>query len=160
VNAIGLAIIWMLTSAPAAAAKPKFEDFAVREPRPSGLAAPDLASHADARRFRTALRRAARRGVTFAGHFTIVEIGCGTSCVSLGIIDRVSGRVFFPSEFIAMSFVGLDERPGFQYRKDSRLIVGCGDPGEKDCPACRYYEWTGTSAKLIATLPARLEGPN
>ena len=156
---VGLAIIWFI-SAQAASAKPRFEDFVVSEPPPSELAAPDLATHPVARRFRTVLRRAARRGVTFAGHFTIVEIGCGTSCVSLGIIDRGSGRVFFPDAFVALSFPGLDERPGFQYRRDSRLIVACGDPGEKDKPACRYYEWTGTSAKLIATLPARLEGPN
>jgi hypothetical protein len=119
VKTVGVAIIWLLTSAHAAAAKPRFEDFAVSEPPLSVLAAPDL-----------------------------------------GIIDRGSGRVFFPDAFIAMSFAGLDERPGFQYRRDSRLIVACGDPGEKDKPACRYYEWTGTSAKLIETLPARRSDGN
>jgi hypothetical protein len=143
----------LFTAAGTPAAKPAFEDFAVREPPPAVLAAPDLESHRDARRFRTVLRRAAKDGVTFAGHFTTATIGCGSSCASLVIFDRVSGRIFFPDAFQDVSMVDFADDGGFRFRRGSRLIVACGDPGEKEKPACRYYEWTGTSAKLIATLP-------
>jgi hypothetical protein len=132
---------------------PSFEDFAVRERPPATLAAPDLASHPQARRYRTMLRRAAKTGVTLAGHFTTLTLGCGSSCVFLAVIDRATGRVFFPDELGVLSTVDFDDDAGYRTRPDSRLVVACGDPKESDQSACRYYEWTGTSARLVATIP-------
>ena len=50
----------------------------------------NLASHKNARMFRTNLRNAAKEGVNFAGHFVLVGWGCGTNCSVLAIIDARS----------------------------------------------------------------------
>ena len=45
-----------------------------------------------ARLFRTVLKQGAVKGPNFAGHMTIVEFGCGTSCVYWGLVDAKTGR--------------------------------------------------------------------
>lgn len=50
-----------------------------------------------AREYRTRLNEGARAGANFAGHYAVVEIGCGTSCSFAYVIDVEDGRVFeFP----------------------------------------------------------------
>ena len=48
------------------------------------------------RRFRTVLREGAQRGPNFAGHFTIVTWGCGSSCQMNAVIDAHAGRIYHP----------------------------------------------------------------
>ncbi|MFD2247784.1 hypothetical protein [Pontibacter ruber] len=57
------------------------------------LAPLDEGSHADARTFRTALRDGLKQGVNFAGKYTVVTVGCGTSCQVHYVVDRESGKV-------------------------------------------------------------------
>jgi hypothetical protein len=45
--------------------------------------------------FRTVLRRQAASGPNFAGHFTLARWGCGAGCVTVAVIDAVSGVVAF-----------------------------------------------------------------
>src|SRR5262245_22010135 len=71
--------------APAELRRPDFARYAVTERFRGTPAVPDLASAKDARRFRTVLRDGARKGPNFAGSFTIVSWGCGTSCQSHAI---------------------------------------------------------------------------
>jgi hypothetical protein len=56
-------------------------------------AAVNLASHKDARTFRTRLREAAPGGPNFAGRMTVVTWGCGTSCQTVALIDARTGRL-------------------------------------------------------------------
>lgn len=107
--------------------------------------------------FRTRLREGLRSGVNFAGHYIIVGWGCGTGCVSGGIIDARNGRVYFPKEFNAFA-VGQGEndyKEPLQYRKNSRLLVLNGIPGtaNDDDPTGEsgtyYYEWRNNGLHLI-----------
>ncbi|MGO3742816.1 hypothetical protein [Kerstersia sp.] len=76
--------------------------------------------------YRTRITNAMRAGPNFAGHYAIVEIGCGTSCRFAFLGDVATGQVFsFPyggedyyslhldyhvnSRTIAMSWVDGDE---------------------------------------------------
>jgi hypothetical protein len=103
-------------------------------------AAVDLFSHKDARTYRTVLREKAQEGPNFAGHMTVVEIGCGSSCVMVLLVDARDGRVH----------LGPDVFPtiGVEYRLDSRLLVT--NPPEAvskyEGPAYRsqtaYYLWS------------------
>jgi hypothetical protein len=100
----------------------------------------DLRSHPTARRFRTVLREGARLGPNFAGHYTLIDWGCGTSCRAFAIVDAKTGGVYFPS-------FSLDDRP--EFRVDSTLLVT--DPYEANYPENEligprirtYYAWTG-----------------
>ena len=73
---------------------PRFEDYPVTETFRGAPVAPVL-STSRARRFRTELRRQAARGPNFAGHFTLARWGCGAGCVTVAVIDAISGEVQF-----------------------------------------------------------------
>lgn len=50
-----------------------------------------------ARSYRTRIRDGMAEGSTFAGHFNVIEIGCGTSCRFAFVGDVLTGEVFsFP----------------------------------------------------------------
>jgi hypothetical protein len=135
-------------------AVPSFGEYEVAEKPPTTVLPADLGSHPRAKRYRTLLRQSDRESPNFAGHFTIVKIGCGTSCALLAVVDRENGRVFFPAEFGALHWSMSDrEDYGFLFKLNSRLIRACGDPAEAGKPACRFYEWTGDSARVVAQAP-------
>lgn len=118
---------------------PRFEDYPADTSFRGPPAPVDLASSPDARQWRTRLIEGARQGPNFAGHFTVVEWGCGSPCQVQTIIDARTGRIFH----------GVTTALGARYRLNSRLFVanppdstGCFDP---QCGYCRpmYLLWTG-----------------
>ena len=143
-------------SAPVAPPIPRQPDFArypVAERFRGTPAAPDLSSAADARRFRTVLRSGARSGPNFAGHYTVVTWGCGTSCQSHAIVDARSGKV---------TFIPFPTTLGLAYRLDSRLLVV--DPSTECIPADEWgpefsvwLVWTGTELQTVDSV--RIQSP-
>lgn len=117
----------------------------------------DFRNSPGASAFRTRLRDGLRRGVNFAGHFIIVGWGCGTGCVSGGIIDARDGRVYFPKEFNALAVAYDDSgyKEPIEYRKNSRLLILNGIPGtaNDDDPQSEsgtyYFEWRSGRFRLI-----------
>lgn len=57
-----------------------------------------------------------KSGINFAGKYTILTKSCGLDCEHLFIIDRISGKVI---NNISIK----DEKCGFLYRADSKLII-------------------------------------
>jgi hypothetical protein len=70
-----------------------------------------------ARMFRSRINDAVASGPNFAGHFTVVEIGCGMSCRIAYVVDVINGKVFnFP-------YGGEEQYElGLVYASDSRLL--------------------------------------
>ncbi|MSP40862.1 MAG: hypothetical protein EXR70_20435 [Deltaproteobacteria bacterium] len=97
----------------APAALPSFSDYPAG-PMFTGTPAPvNLASDPNAQYVRSQLTEGVADGRRFAGHYRIVEFGCGTACQSVWAVDLVDGRVF--NLFTASS--------GVAFRPNSRLIV-------------------------------------
>ena len=147
----------LLVAGSNASSIPQFEDHLVADDAliPTGeLRDPDLSSHTLARRYRTTLRRETKGMPNFSGHFNLVRIGCGSSCAFLAVVDRSTGRVFFPDEFGPLSWAGWQgDDYGYVFRADSRLIRACGDPRESGRSACYYYVWAGDHAAQVGTNP-------
>lgn len=101
------------TATPVTIPLPRFEDYPALAIFTGAPAAVNLASHPDAKMFRTRLTETPVSDTRFAGHYRIVEFGCGTACQSVWAVDLIDGSVF--SLFTASS--------GVAYRPDSRLIV-------------------------------------
>ena len=59
-----------------------------------------------------------RQGVNFAGHYTIVDWGCGMMCKNMCIVNRLTGKVSFPE----IPDSHIDGYWGVRYRKNSRMI--------------------------------------
>lgn len=138
---------------------PKFEDYPVKETFKGHPAQPILTTPHQ-QMYRTRIRDAAAKGPNFAGHYTIVEWGCGSPCAGTATVDEKSGKVFdLPYEqiFYPFSTGFVEPMPeGLNYRIDSRLLIfqGCPvEPKQEDC-ASYYLEWTGSEFKLLRKLPA------
>ena len=141
---------------------PVFGHFKV-ESLPGARPAPvDLKSHPLARRYRTVLRAGAPEGPNFAGHYTVVGWGCGSSCVQFAVVDARNGAVFFPQGFQSVSGVHVNSdgfepdaaRDGYwgRYRLDSRLLVVLGALDERpDREGATYFLFEDGAFLQIAT---------
>jgi hypothetical protein len=119
-----------------------------------------------ARRFRTRIRTAAKKGPNFAGNYTVASWGCGITCLAMVVVDERTGAIY-SGPFRMLDYDGALRYPDgsswpdgtldpLSYRLDSRLLVvrGCADNFEQKNCALSYYEWTGESFRLIEKLPA------
>jgi len=146
-----------------------FDDFPAPAPFHGVPGSPVLRT-AGQRLFRTRIREAAKQGPNFAGHYTIAEWGCGSSCVSVAVIDAETGVVHegpFGTLPYAILFYGkalrYDRNAQGEYQYDelsyslnSRLLIARGCPNDLNC-AAYFYEWTGTQFKLLRKIPASPE---
>jgi hypothetical protein len=138
--------------------KPTFEKYSVVESFTGKPASVDLKSHPKAHLFRTAIRRGSRRGPNFAGHFTIVEMGCGTGCTVIAVVDAINGKVVFPEEVNPIGFVGTSPRYGLVYRTDSNLFIVNGTPSSKTNDGSYYYLWKDGKLNLVYAQVWEKEG--
>jgi len=144
-----------------AQAVPAFEQFRVSETF-SGKPAPPVLRTAADREFRTRIREGAPEGPNFAGHYTIVQWGCGAGCVSMALVDAKDGRIY-PSPFKVLSWIMAeyesklasndDKFEPLMFQTNSRLLIARGCPEEDHC-ASYFYEWTGTKFNLLRKIPA------
>lgn len=118
-------------------------------------ARPALASHPRASTYRTALRARARRGPDFAGHYTVVQIGCGTGCALIALVDAETGKVFFPAGLRQVHWAGWWHEPhGPEYRVSSRLLLVHGQANDEAAEhGIWYFEWTGNDFRLLGFGP-------
>ncbi|HYW42353.1 MAG TPA: hypothetical protein VE959_05825 [Bryobacteraceae bacterium] len=146
---------------PAQTTTPAFDQYRVAETFTGKPVAPVLKTVED-RAFRTMIREGAADGPNFAGHYTIVEWGCGAGCVSIATVDARTGTVYHgPFRNLAWTMMKYEGRYAanddkfeqLAYKPDSRLLVARGCPEEKDC-ASYFYEWTGAQYKLIRKVAA------
>ena len=73
----------------------------------------DLTSYKGARTFRTKLREGAKQGPNYAGHYTVVTIGCGTQCQQNWVIEARTGKIL--DRFFSII--------GIAYQLNSLLLV-------------------------------------
>ena len=135
---------------------PKFTDYSV--PIFAGKrTAPDVKSHPRSRLFRSKICEGAKSGPNFAGHYTIVGWGCGSSCGAYAIIDTETGRVFHPRSMEAIDNVNVDiaalegsEESLMKYRPESRLLVVIGGINEDSkLRGISYFVWSQNKLKRI-----------
>ena len=140
---------------------PAFDQFRAGETFTGKPAPPKITgSH---RSYRTRIRERAAKGPNFAGRYTIAEWGCGSSCVSIAIIDAKDGSVYdgpfgflgfgMPLKYEERYSPTTDRFEPLSYRIDSRLLIVRGCPQEENC-ASYFYEWADSRFKLIRKLPA------
>lgn len=121
----------------------------------------DLNSHPKAKEYRTRLKEEAAKGPNFAGHYTLVSIGCGTMCSLLWVIDAKSGKILkaemlknheTPEDIIGTAM-------GEKFDLNSRLLIT--NPPEEfkewekipDWAETRYYVLEDNKMKEIFSIP-------
>jgi hypothetical protein len=121
---------------------PDFGDFPAPKDGTSKPASPILATAKD-RKFRTIIRTEAAKGPNFAGHYTIVDWGCGTGCHEFVIADENTGTVYdpyfqevdhhYPTEYLNTDSEWWCYAFFLNYQLDSRLLVVEGCLSGKQC---------------------------
>lgn len=103
--------------------------FQVQEAYSGQSAQLDVTSHPEATKHLSALQNGLQQEMNFAGRYTVVTVGCGTTCQEHFVIDRQQGKVLDK----------VQSSTGAQYRPDSRIfIVNPPDSSHNyiDCPYC------------------------
>ncbi len=137
----------------------RFDDFPVPPAEQfKGKPAAVKLTSPQALRYRTMIREGARQGANFAGHYAIVQWGCGAGCVQFVVVDAKTGAVYVPPFYVGpRSFVegetGEPEEP-LQFRIDSRLLIVSGSRDEKG-EGVYYYKWDKNRLTLIATAAVK-----
>jgi len=116
----------------------------------TSFVAPKLTSK-EARRYRTVLSDAASKGPNFAGHYTLVPIGCGTMCVHFGVIDETTGDVVFPKHGATIYWAGWPGEPyGPEFKKESDILLVRGSVDKEDAPeGTTWFRWNGSDFELV-----------
>ena len=109
----------------------------------------DVSSAPYGRLYRTKLREGAATGPNFAGHYTVVQWGCGTGCQVVSVVDARTGR---------LSDQTLLTAGGVEYRRDSRLLYADPPTLEQppNCASCgtpALYEWRDGRFQRVGTGP-------
>ena len=100
--------------------KSKFENFKVDKIYKGQLAPPNFMTDPNAKHFITRIKEGCKdEGVNFAGHYTIVDWGCGALCQEMAIIDRISGQIIYSQ----IPFDTVDGHSGINYKIDSRMLI-------------------------------------
>jgi hypothetical protein len=124
---------------------PQFEQYKVKKIYRGKPAVPVLRTPED-REYRTKIREGAKAGPNFAGHYTVIIIGCGTECASFVIVDAAAGRVF--------SRAHKEYTCGPTFKVNSRLLTTdvCTGAMQKNCTRA-FWEWTGTELNFLSRIP-------
>lgn len=113
----------------------KFENYSVSVYQ-GKLKKPNFKSNLKAKKFITRIKEACKNGINFAGHYTLVTIGCGTACQFTILVDRKNGYIYN----------GLVTELGSNFKKSSRLFIKNSETKKnefKDCDYCKpsYFVW-------------------
>lgn len=135
---------------------PKFGDFPVNGAL-SGPSHLPILSTPFQRNFRSQIRGQAGPPPDFAGGYRIAQWGCGSSCVSIVVINLKTGVVYDgPFEILGygslLRYEGGDDE--IEYRAVSRLLVVRGCPEDKSC-GTYYYDWKGDHFERLRFVPAQ-----
>ncbi len=156
-----------------AKARPTFSDYAAKTQKIAHPASVVLAGR-EARRFRSALRDAAKAGPNFAGHYTIAGWGCGAGCLDWGVVDARTGKVAFDAKLRVLATASDDwarydalakayaaqgaNGAGFDlllFKPGSALLIVLGAPGEGEArDGAHYLHWTGARFEEVKFVEA------
>lgn len=90
----------------------------------------DFDSMPELSNFYTLITEGISKGPNFAGHFTFIQWGCGTSCLSFAIVDAISGKIVLykpvienlvPSYNVNSRLLIFNEKNEFKHLEDKSL---------------------------------------
>lgn len=144
------ALILSACAALAQTAAPRFEDYVTTNVFKGKPAALDLKGSPKTSLFRTHLKRETAKGPNFAGRYRLATWSCGSACNQFAIVDCTTGKAYFSDELPYVSWAGLkDEKPGFEFQADSRLLIFRGSRHKEEKVGTSYYVWKDNELKPV-----------
>lgn len=94
------------------------------------LADPDFTSNSEAKMFKTRITEGCKDGINFAGYYTLIYWGCGTSCQYGVVVNRKTGEIID----------GYQSSLGSEFRKDSEFVILNSDVIEENTEYIPLYQ--------------------
>jgi hypothetical protein len=129
-------------------AVPAFDDYKVTDSFAGKPAKVRIVSAQD-RKFATRLRELSGQKPNFAGHYSLVNWGCGASCVMTAAIDAKNGHVTWLPFTVCCWDVDVTEP--IDFKPDSRLIVVHGSRNEEG-GGVYYYQLQPSGFTLVKAV--------
>jgi hypothetical protein len=150
---------------------PRFEDYPVTELFKGTPAAPIIETSLQ-RMYRTRIREGATKGwgvfrdgkeqpgPNFAGHYLIIQWGCGTACLMMVVVDALTGRIYYlplsvgelGNQRIGVPWFGYSPAE-LDFRVTSSLFTmnACPDQSTNPNASCYsyYYLWRNNEWSLL-----------
>jgi ankyrin repeat protein len=118
--------------------QPRFDDFSVSAVYKGPHAPVDLSSNPEAQTYRTRLREGVKKPPNFAGHYVLVEWGCGTECTVYMMVDVKNGRVFDAPQALM----------GGTFRLNSSLFIATADTNNASYGSS-FFHWSNGRFNII-----------
>jgi hypothetical protein len=133
---------------------PKFQKYGVTEVFEGKPATPKVNSSPEFKNMRTRIRDIAKTGPNFAGHYTLIFVGCGAGAVCLpAIADAKTGNLYSSDLLGSIENFNVSHDIADQiieYRKDSNLIRVIGLINEdSNLRGVSYFVWKNNKFKRI-----------
>ena len=102
-------------NSPAVVCAPDFQDYPASSTEDFTQAEEiDFSSNEDAKNFQAKITEAFEAGPNFAGHYTLADWGCGTSCASAAVVNNETGVIIA---------YGIEATAGYDFSTSSRLLI-------------------------------------
>lgn len=97
--------------------------------------------------YRTRIRDGLTAGSNFAGHYSVIQYGCGTGCIGAYVADNQTGKVYdlFPRDEVERIYLNL------AFRTDSRLIIAQWVNYDSKKCNLEYYAWEKNGPKIVGS---------
>lgn len=118
---------------------PTLEDYSITDIYKEKPKSVDISSHPEAKQFKTKLIEGAEKGPNFAGHYTVISIGCGTMCSALWIVDAKTGRIISR----------LQTELGEKYNINSKLLITNPKERVKESYGNEIPNWVETTYYIV-----------
>lgn len=103
---------------------------------------PDFTSNEEAKMFKTRITEGCKAGINFAGYFTLIYWGCGTSCQYGVVVNRKTGEII----------QGYQSSLGATYHKDSKFLILDFDTLEEGTAYIPLYQLKKFQLKVWETM--------
>lgn len=124
------------------------------------MSAVNAASRGDAadvdrrtRAYRTAIAEARERPADFAGHYVMLETGCGAECLVLAAVDKRSARVVWLRPTVCCWADGITEPVSWSI--GSRIVTVDGMLDEAGPNVRRRFSFDGTRFVALSARSSR-----
>ena len=133
---------------------PRFDDYPVKEVYKGRSAVPVLTTPKH-QQYEVYIRAVADGGANFAGHYAVIMLNCGDTCVTADFLDLRTGKIIHRT-FSSSGW--RDHHDAFrkiEFRSDSRLIVFAGGIGGRPPLGWHFYVFDGGRLKRLHTIVSR-----
>jgi hypothetical protein len=135
-----------------------FESYPEKAIDGNSVKKPILASKL-ARQYKTVITLSMSEPPNFAGHYRVVQWGCGTDCRGFAIVNKLTGKTYtLPGVEYIGGVMGNDENR-LDYRKDSRLFVITGVMND-EIEGKFFYLWKNEKLQLLAKTAITKQTPS